>query len=125
MDRNQKLSEFREFEEILKTEYSEKFDTLRKKMMLMGYYKYGPLSKNIENEAYDIEESLKMRLEAFEKTRNVEYLADVANFCMMIFMYPEKFDAFYKPTDSDGSPGISGMSIKDFDRFKEQEGGRD
>lgn len=104
-------------EEILKTEYSIEFDELRKKMMVMGFYKYGPLKDNIDNEAYDMLESLKLRLEHFEKTRNVEYLADVANFCMMIFMYPERFNAFYKPTDTDKSPGISGMSVNDFKNY--------
>jgi hypothetical protein len=104
-------------EEILKSVYSDDFDALRKKMMVMGFYKYGALKVNIDNQAYDIINSLKVRLEHFEKTRNVEFLADAANFCMMIFMYPEKFNAFYKPTDSDNSPGITGMSINDFKNF--------
>lgn len=106
-----------QIEEILKGEYSTQFDELRKKMMVMGFYKYGPLKDNIDNQAYDMLESLKIRLSHFEKTRNVEFLADVANFCMMIFMYPEKFNAYYNPTDSDKSCGISGMSINDFKNF--------
>ncbi|MDF2844749.1 MAG: hypothetical protein K0R00_3175 [Herbinix sp.] len=104
-------------DEIIKTEYSVEFDELRKKMMVMGFYKYGPLKDNIDNQAYDMLDSLKVRLEHFEKTKNVEYLADVANFCMMIYMYPEKFGAFYKPTDSNNSPGISGMSVNDFKNY--------
>ncbi len=104
-------------QEIISTEYSIEFDELRKKMMVMGFYKYGPLKDNIDNQAYDMLDSLKVRLEHFEKTKNVEYLADVANFCMMIFMYPDKFGAHYKPTDSNNSPGISGMSVNDFKNF--------
>ena len=33
-------------EKILKTEYCEKFDKIRKDMMIMSYYKYGPLKDN-------------------------------------------------------------------------------
>jgi hypothetical protein len=109
-----------QIEEVLKTEYSNSFDELRKKMMVLGFYKYGPLKDNIDNEAYDMVESLKIRLSEFEKTRNVEFLADVANFCMMIFMYPDRFGAYYRPTDSDKSCGISGMSINDFKNFDKQ-----
>lgn len=34
-------------EDILRTEYSEKFDNIRKNMMIVSYYKYGPLKKII------------------------------------------------------------------------------
>lgn len=106
-------------EEILKTEYSNEFDELRKKMMVLGFYKYGSVKENIDNKAYDMLESLKIRLTEFEWTRNVEFLADVANFCMIMFMHPEKFGAYYKPTDSDKSCGISGMSVNDFKRYED------
>ena len=33
-------------EDILRTEYSEKFDNIRKNMMIVSYYKYGPLKDN-------------------------------------------------------------------------------
>jgi len=34
--------------QILKTEYSERFDEIRKKMMVMSHYKYGPMRENYE-----------------------------------------------------------------------------
>lgn len=38
----------KDLEKILKTEYSEKFDDIRKKMMIMSYYKYGLLKDNYD-----------------------------------------------------------------------------
>lgn len=70
-----------------KTGYSEEFDDKRKKAMVMSYYKYGKLSENADNEAYDFFESLKMRFEKAKETKNTEFLVDVANYCMMICMH--------------------------------------
>lgn len=97
----------KEFESILKTEYScnfdsrrrdalpddlkdsynNEFDDKRKKAMVTSYYKYGKLSENANNEAYDFFESLKLRLQKAKETKNTEFLVDIANFCMMMCMY--------------------------------------
>ena len=100
-------------DKILKTEYSEEFDKLRKNMMVMSYYKYGKVEENAKNGTTDFIKSLDIRYRAFLKTKNTEFLADMANLCMMIFMYPECFDCHYRPTDSDESPGIDGMSTQE------------
>lgn len=109
-------------DEILKTEYSEEFDNLRKKTMIMSFYKYGYLKDNANSGCTNFEKSLEMRYAKFKETRNTEYLADVANMCMMLFMYPAQFGCYYKPTDSKESPGIDGMSVqelKDYANFHE------
>lgn len=94
---------------ILATEWSEKFDTLRfkssaqftelrKKMMEMSYYKYGPLRDNYKKEkCINAIGSLEMRLEKFEETHNLEFLADVANFAMIEYMYPQHEHTSYSP----------------------------
>ena len=85
---------------ILDSEYSTNFDELRKKMMVMSYYKYGPVSANYKTEkTIQAIASLKRRLEMYENTGNTEFLADIANFAMIEFMYPQHPKAFYKPTD--------------------------
>lgn len=102
--------------DILKTEYSERFDTLRKKAMETSYYKYGPLKKNYsEYSCMDAIGNLKKRLEMYEKTGNTEFLVDVANFAMIEFMYPQNENAHYKPTDSDAVE-IVGFSINEVNR---------
>jgi hypothetical protein len=105
-------------EKILSTEYSEEFDTLRKQMMVNSFYKYGYVKENAMNHTTDFVKSLDIRYEAFKRTHNTEYLADIANLCMMIYMYPEQFNCVYKPTDSNESPGIDGMSVQELKEFK-------
>ncbi len=108
-----------EYEKILSTEYSEEFDKIRKDMMVMSYYKYGPLKVNADNKLDDNIGSLELRLKKYKETGNTEFLADVANFAMIEFMYPQHPKAHYKETDSNESPGIVGMKINEIKAFKE------
>jgi hypothetical protein len=107
-------------EEILKTEYSTEFDKLRQDMMAMSFYKYGHVKDNAESGLSDFVESLDIRYQAWRKTRNTEFLADIANLSMMIWQYPQHFGCHYKPTDSKESPGIDGTSVqamKEWDQY--------
>jgi hypothetical protein len=108
-----------EISKILKTEYSLEFDTLRKKMMIMGFYRYGPVRKNIKDELEQTIPSLEKRIAEYKRTGNIEFLADVANFAMMECMYSQHPNAHYNSTDDSNSPGIIGMSINEITRFKE------
>lgn len=108
--------------EILSTEYSERFDSIRKNMMVVSYHKYGPVSANYKtHKAIDAVASMKKRIEKYAETGNTEYLADVANFAMIEFMCPQHPKAHYKPTDSMESPGVVGMGVKEVERFMEGE----
>lgn len=92
----------KEFQEILKTEYSTSFDEHRKKAMINSYYKYGPARKNYqEHRCIDAVANIRKRLERYEETGNTEFLVDVANFAMLEFMFPSKDGAGYKPTGAD------------------------
>ncbi len=91
-------------EQILQTEFSEKFVGHMKDAMTVSYYKYGPLVNGFPDKV-DALGSLMMRLEEYAKTGNTEYLVDVANFAMIEFMHPRHESAHYKATDDDGSPG--------------------
>lgn len=87
--------------EILSTEYSERFDNIRKDMMIMSYYKYGSLKENYQKfKCMDAVGNIKKRLDKYLETGNTEFLADVANFAMIEFMYPSVEGAKYTPTDS-------------------------
>lgn len=99
-------------DEVLKTEYSSKFDEIRQKMMITSFYKYGPAKRNYPSRIKAIE-SLEKRLEAYKATGNTEYLADIANFAMLEYMYPSHEKAHYKATDSKDSPGIVGLGISE------------
>ena len=101
-------------DELLKTQYSEKFDEIRKKMMVTSYYKFGDVRQNYQVVAgLQSIPSLKAKLKEYEETGNTEFLADVANFAMIEFMYPQKAGAYFKATDSQASAGISGISVNE------------
>ena len=92
----------KEFSEILKTEWSYRFEELQKKAMVMSYYKYGRINQNHKSDnLMDAVKNLKKRLEMYESTGNTEFLVDVANFAMIEFMCPQHPKAHFKGTDSD------------------------
>lgn len=108
----------KDIQQILKTEYSEKFDEIRKNMMVMSYYKYGPMRDNYEQcKCMDALGNIEKRIEKYKETGNTEFLADVANFAMIEFMYPSIAGAKYIPTDS-GACDISGFSINEIRNFE-------
>ncbi len=92
----------KQFEDILKTEYSTAFDEHRKKAMINSYFKYGPAHKNYqEHHCIDAVANIKKRLAKYEETGNTEFLVDVANFAMLEFMFPSMSGAAFNPTGTD------------------------
>lgn len=108
------------FEEILKSEYSKEFDRKRQEAIITSYYKYGPSKENFKKGMVDAIGSLKKNLQKFEETGNTEYLVDVANYAMFRFMYPMKGES-YKPTDSDQSVGVDGITINELKQFDKED----
>lgn len=96
--------------DILKREYSEKFDKERKARVEVSYYKYGPARDNFGSGRVDALETAKMCIDAFERDHNSEHLVDAANYLMFRYMYPFPGDHF-TPTDSSGSVGTVGTPI--------------
>lgn len=107
----------KEIEAILKTEYSERFDEIRKNMMVTSYFKYGPMRENYGKfKCMDALGNIEKRIAKYKETGNTEFLADVANFAMIEFMYPSVEGAKYTPTDS-GACEIAGFSINEIREF--------
>lgn len=101
---------------ILETEYSDRFDQIRKNMMVISYYKYGPLAENYKKfKSIDAIKSLEKRIEKYKETGNTEFLADIANFAMIEFMYPQHQHAHYTPIDN-GACAIDGVSVNEIKR---------
>lgn len=103
-------------EKILEKEYSPEFDRKRKNAIITSFYKYGPSRENFQKGMVDAIGSLKKNLQKFEETKNLEYLVDVANYAMFRFMYPQEGE-FYKPTDSNESAGVDGVTINELKEF--------
>ena len=104
--------------EILNLEYSKEFDEKRKAAIIVSYHKYGPAKENFQKGMVDAIGSLKKNLKKFEETGNTEYLVDIANYAMFRFMYPQGNES-YRPTDSDQSAGVDGITINEMKQFKE------
>ena len=63
-------------EEILKTEYSNHFDDIRKILVIQSYCTYGKASRNFGSGYVDAVKSLELCIDKFRETKNLEYLAD-------------------------------------------------
>lgn len=111
-----------DIDSILRTEYSTQFDSIRKNMMIASYFKYGPMRDNYEkHKCMDAIGNIEKRLEKYKETGNTEFLADLANFAMIEFMYPSIPGASYKPTDS-GSCETVGFGVNEVQREVESMG---
>lgn len=77
------------------TEYSERFDALRKNRTELSFYKYGSAKRNFGERLTNALENLELCIKKYKDTHNTEYLCDAANYCMFEFMYPQFDDAFF------------------------------
>lgn len=103
----------KEEEELLDQYTSLKFFDGMKQRMLISHFKYGDTREGYP-EKINALNSLQRRIEMYLSTGNAEYLMDVANFAMIEFMHPSLPHAFFKPTDSDGSPGLNIRNTEEF-----------
>lgn len=95
---------------MMKSEYSEEFDKLRKNRVEVSFYKYGPAKKNFGEGRVDALKTAELCLEAFKRDGNTEHLIDAANYLMFRFMYPLPGECF-SGTDDAGSVGTVGTPI--------------
>jgi hypothetical protein len=102
---------------ILETEYSSRFDDIRKNMMVVSYYKYGALKDNYGTyKCMDALGNIEKRIQKYKETGNTEFLADVANFAMIEFLNPSVSGAKYTPTDN-GACEIVGFGVNEIKNF--------
>ena len=97
-------------DDILKREYSHRFDKERQNRVQVSYYKYGPARDNFGSGRVDALATAERCIDAFKKDHNSEHLVDAANYLMFRYMYPLPGDHF-EATDSSGSVGTVGTPI--------------
>ena len=102
---------------ILRTEYSDEFNSLMKNRMIMSFYKYGPIKENYGNRLVKAIPNLEKRLNMYKETGNTEYLVDIANFAMIEYMYPQHPKAHFNPETEQYSPGLGGMTYRDIEKM--------
>lgn len=75
-----------DFAELEKTEWSPEFERLMRNRLLMGALRYGTLEhKRKVGGKWDLVGAVKKKVELYEKTGNLEYLVDSANYCLLEF----------------------------------------
>lgn len=70
-------------EEIKETQSCPEFERLRENRMVMGFFRYGSIKKNVNK--YDNIGSAIKRLQKYQESGNAEHLVDAANLCMIEF----------------------------------------
>jgi hypothetical protein len=79
----------------------------------MSFYKYGAMEENYKTEkTMDALRNIEKRLQKYRETGNTEFLADIANFAMIEFKYPQHPNAHYKPTDN-GACEVAGFGVNE------------
>lgn len=101
--------------DILRSEYSSKFDELRKNRMIVSFHKYGPVKENYGNKLVSCIDNLEKRLKLYKETGNTEYLSDVANFAMIEFMFPQHPKAHFN--NESFSPGLGAITYRDIENM--------
>ena len=97
---------------ILRRDYSDEFDSLRKNSIIQSHYKYGWMSESYP-ELADAFGSLEKRVALYKETGNADWLVDIANFAMIEYMHPAHKDFHFRRTASNESPGLDGISAKE------------
>lgn len=76
-DKVQSLDQIRDYQ------WSDEFEALRRPRMVMGYFRYGPMSRQGRHDNIG---SALQRLRLYRHGGNGEHLVDVANICMVEFV---------------------------------------
>lgn len=105
-------------ENIMETEWSDEFIKLQKNRIATAYFRYGSAKEN--SGLINRLESAARRIQKYKETGNTEWLVDAANNLMFEFMYPQHPKAHFRATNSDESPGLSGVSVGEIKAMSEE-----
>jgi hypothetical protein len=83
---------------LQKTEWSEEFENFMRNRLIMGRFRYGPF-QNINRTPEAVIENIKLRADKYIKERNTEYLVDIANLCMKVFVVDDHPRKHFKSED--------------------------
>ena len=100
------------------SEWSEEFEKRRKNRVATSRHKYGSAKDNFGKHFVSALKSAELCKRKYLETGNTEYLLDMGNYIMFEYMYPSVPSAYFNATDSGGSAGISGISIKEIEKFR-------
>ena len=90
--------------ELLRTEWCEEFEQLRRNRMIMGAFRYGLLNdpqkwKSADGTSYDLMKGLRNKLDYYQQSGNIEALVDAGNYVMLIYIHPSHPSAHFRAED--------------------------
>lgn len=87
-----RIGNAKDLRSIRKINWSSKFERLMRNRLVMGYFRYGPLNKQVQGQYNNIQ-SIMDRANLYKRTGNDEILVDIANIAMVEFkngLHPKK-----------------------------------
>ena len=91
--------------ELFKTEWSSKFESLMRNRLVIGAIRYGRL-KSKGKPKYDRLESIIKRINKYKETGNDELLVDIANLCLLEFEEGTHQLKHFRTIESDEREGV-------------------
>lgn len=88
-----------DLEYLKKTRWSPRFENLMRNRLIMGTFRYVPNEIKFTSGKQNKLEAMRKKLTAYEETGNLEYLVDLANYCMLEFEKPTLPNAYFESVD--------------------------
>lgn len=101
----------------LSKEYDQKINKMCDNRIETSFYKYGAARENFGRKLVNARGCMDKCLKAYDETHNLDYLLDVINYCRFAVTYRQDEKDHLRPTDSNESAGIDGMSINEIRNF--------
>ena len=75
-------------EELAKSEWVPEFEQLMRNRMIMGALRYGGLARK-KRPQYNYCQYIEVKFASYKQTGNTETLVDIANVCMLAFLFDD------------------------------------
>uniref|UniRef100_A0A6M3IDD0 Uncharacterized protein n=1 Tax=viral metagenome TaxID=1070528 RepID=A0A6M3IDD0_9ZZZZ len=87
-----------DLENLKKTEWSDEFERLMRNRLIMGRFRYGSIGLS-NRPTKSIIEDIKRRADLYIEDPNIEYMVDIANLAMKIFVADPNPNKYFKSED--------------------------
>jgi hypothetical protein len=87
---------------VLEIQFSEDFIRKKKARVFVGYHRYGPNTQYAQKKLeYKILDTVRKRLDEYERTGNQEHLVDAANYLMIEYKAPQHPNAHFESIEEE------------------------
>lgn len=87
-----------DLDELIESEWSKEFEQLMHQRLIMGRFRYGPMEFD-NRQTESIIKNIKERADLYLKDRNTEFMVDIANLAMKIFVADPDPRKYFKSED--------------------------